>query len=51
MRKDTQATRRRIIDAAEKLFAEKGVEASSLLKIARAAYLGQTDPIHGFTER
>lgn len=37
MRKDTQATRKRIIDAAEKLFAEKGVEATSLLDIARAS--------------
>lgn len=37
MRKDTLATRKRIIDAAETLFAEKGVEATSLLDIARAA--------------
>lgn len=37
MRKDTQVTRKRIIDAAERLFAEKGVEATSLLDIARAA--------------
>lgn len=37
MRKDTLATRRRIIDAAEQLFAEKGVEATSLLEIAKAA--------------
>ena len=37
MRKDTQATRKRIIDAAETLFADKGVEATSLLDIARAA--------------
>ncbi|MEP4146396.1 MAG: helix-turn-helix domain-containing protein [Halioglobus sp.] len=37
MRKDTQATRKRIIDAAESLFADKGVEATSLLDIARAA--------------
>lgn len=37
MRKDTLATRKRIIDAAEKLFADKGVEATSLLDIARAA--------------
>lgn len=37
MRKDTLATRRRIIDAAEQLFAAKGVEATSLLDIARAA--------------
>lgn len=37
MRKDTLATRKRIIDAAEKLFAKKGVEATSLLDIARAA--------------
>ena len=37
MRKDTVATRKRIIDTAEKLFAEKGVEATSLLDIARAS--------------
>ena len=37
MRKDTVATRKRIIDAAEKLFADKGVEATSLLDIARAS--------------
>ncbi len=37
MRKDTLATRKRIIDTAERLFAEKGVEATSLLDIARAA--------------
>lgn len=37
MRKDTLATRKRIIDAAERLFADKGVEATSLLDIARAA--------------
>ncbi|CAH0990190.1 hypothetical protein SIN8267_00282 [Sinobacterium norvegicum] len=37
MRKDTTATRKRIIDTAEILFAEKGVEATSLLDITRAA--------------
>jgi AcrR family transcriptional regulator len=37
VRKDTLATRKRIINAAEKLFAEKGVEATSLLDIAKAA--------------
>ena len=37
MRKDTVATRKRIIDTAEKLFAEKGVEVTSLLDIARAS--------------
>lgn len=37
MRKDTLATRKRIIDAAEALFAEQGVDNTSLLEIARAA--------------
>ena len=37
MRKDTMATRERIINAAEKLFAEKGVEATSLLDVTKAA--------------
>lgn len=37
MRKDTQATRKRIIDTAEKLFADHGVEATSLLDITKAA--------------
>lgn len=37
MRKDTLATRKRIIDTAEALFAERGVEGTSLLEIARAA--------------
>lgn len=37
MRKDTLATRKRIIDTAERLFAERGVESTSLLEIAKAA--------------
>ena len=37
MRKDTLATRKRIIDTAEALFAERGVESTSLLEIAKAA--------------
>lgn len=37
MRKDTLATRTRIIDAAEVLFATRGVESTSLLEIAKAA--------------
>lgn len=37
MRKDTLATRKRIIDTAERLFAERGVESTSLLEIARAS--------------
>ncbi|MEH6550044.1 MAG: helix-turn-helix domain-containing protein [Pseudomonadales bacterium] len=37
MRKDTEATRKRIIDEAEKLFAERGVDNTSLLDIAKAA--------------
>jgi AcrR family transcriptional regulator len=37
VRRDTQATRKRIIDAAETLFAERGVASTSLLEIARAA--------------
>ena len=37
VRKDTLATRKRIIDTAERLFAERGVESTSLLEIARAA--------------
>lgn len=37
MRKDTAATRRRIIDTAEKLFAERGVDNTSLLDISKAA--------------
>ena len=37
MRKDTQETRRRIIDTAERLFAERGVEITSLVEIAKAA--------------
>jgi len=37
LRKDTLATRRCIIDTAERLFAERGVESTSLLEIARAA--------------
>jgi len=37
VRKDTLATRKRIIDTAEKLFADKGVEATSLLDITKAA--------------
>lgn len=37
MRKDTAATRKRIIDTAEKLFAERGVDNTSLLDIAKAA--------------
>ena len=37
MRKDTQATRKRIIDTAEQLFAHNGVEATSLLDITKAA--------------
>ena len=37
MRKDTLATRSRIIDTAETLFAERGVESTSLLEIAKAA--------------
>jgi AcrR family transcriptional regulator len=36
-RKDTLATRRQIVDAAEALFAEHGVDAVTLLDIARAA--------------
>ena len=37
MRKDTLATRKRIIDTAEALFAERGVESTSLLEVAKAA--------------
>jgi AcrR family transcriptional regulator len=37
VRKDTFATRKRIIDTAEKLFADNGVEATSLLDITKAA--------------
>ncbi len=37
MRKDTAATRKRIIDTAECLFAERGVDNTSLLDIAKAA--------------
>lgn len=37
MRKDTAATRKRIIDTAERLFAERGVDNTSLLDIAKAA--------------
>jgi AcrR family transcriptional regulator len=37
VRKDTAATRKRIIDAAEMLFAERGVDNTSLLDIAKAA--------------
>ena len=36
MRKDTLATRKSIIDTAERLFAERGVESTSLLEIAKA---------------
>lgn len=35
MRKDTLETRKRIIDTAERLFAERGVESTSLLEIAK----------------
>ena len=37
MRKDTLTTRKQIIESAETLFAERGVEGTSLLEIARAA--------------
>ena len=37
LRKDTIATRRHIVDTAEHLFAEQGVESTSLLEIARKA--------------
>jgi AcrR family transcriptional regulator len=37
LRKDTLATRKRIIDTAEALFAERGVESTSLLEIAKAS--------------
>jgi AcrR family transcriptional regulator len=37
LRKDTLTTRKRIIEAAETLFAERGVESTSLLEIAKAA--------------
>ena len=37
MRKDTVETRRRIIDTAEQLFAERGVESVSLVEIAKAS--------------
>ncbi len=37
MRKDTIATRKRIVNAAEKLFAEYGVDNTSLLDISKAA--------------
>lgn len=37
MRKDTLATRKHIIDAAETLFATRGVENTSVLEIAKAA--------------
>ncbi|MGB5410268.1 MAG: TetR family transcriptional regulator, partial [Woeseiaceae bacterium] len=37
MSKDKQATRDRILDAAERLFAEKGFEGVSVRKITRAA--------------
>ena len=37
MRKDTAATRKRIIDTAENLFAERGVDNTSLLDISKAA--------------
>ena len=37
MRKDTAATRKRIIDTAERLFADRGVDNTSLLDISKAA--------------
>ncbi len=37
MRKDTLSTRKSIIDTAERLFAERGVESTSLLEIAKAS--------------
>jgi AcrR family transcriptional regulator len=37
LRKDTLTTRKRIIDTAEALFAERGVESTSLLEIAKVA--------------
>lgn len=37
MRKDTLTTRKRIIETAETLFAERGVESTSMLEIAKAA--------------
>ena len=37
VRKDTLATRKRIIDTAERLFAERGVESTSLLGVAKAS--------------
>ena len=37
MRKDTLSTRKSIIDTAERLFSERGVESTSLLEIAKAS--------------
>ena len=40
-RADAQANRARILAAAEKLFAEKGVEKVNMVEIGRAAHIGQ----------
>lgn len=37
MRKDTQLTRKKILDAAERLFGEKGIAGTSLLDVVKAA--------------
>lgn len=37
MRKDTQLTRQKLVDAAEKLFAEKGLESTSLFDVLKAS--------------
>ncbi|MFK0573506.1 TetR/AcrR family transcriptional regulator [Endozoicomonas sp.] len=37
MRKDTQLTRQKLVDAAEKLFAEKGLESTSLFDVLKVS--------------
>ncbi len=37
MRKDTQLTRQKLVDAAEQLFAEKGLESTSLFDVLKAS--------------
>jgi AcrR family transcriptional regulator len=41
LRRDAAEHRRRVLDAARKLFAEQGVEATSMVEIARVAGVGQ----------